>query len=263
MDTENKNEESLDKGEKNVNKKKKNGKLMIVLGILIILAGAGIIAYPFLSIYFHGRQTDELLEQAQSEINAAQSVTTTAELTTVTTSGNSDVQLTTASDDVQVATGTTVQTTTEKQNGDRLNGQTLIGIIEAPAIDLTYPVVEGAQKAQIDFAIGHMSGSADFGAKGNCALAGHRGGTSGQYFDDIGKLEKGDKVTLTNIDGDEFVYKVTESFSVEPTEVWVATDDLDNDGTITDDEKNGHWLTLITCQDNGSKRLVVRCSLIE
>ena len=51
----------------------------------------------------------------------------------------------------QVATGTTVQTTTEKQNGDRLNGQTLIGIIEAPGHDLTYPVVEGAQKAQIDF----------------------------------------------------------------------------------------------------------------
>lgn len=134
---------------------------------------------------------------------------------------------------------------------ERLRGQTLCGIIRIPDIDLTYAVVEGTKYENIGVAIGHFSSSVAFGAEGNCALAGHRGGTSGPYFKDIDKLVKGSEIILTDMNFDEYTYIVTDSFIVDPTDTYVA-EDLG---------KPGRYLTLVTCQDKGTKRLVVRAKI--
>lgn len=134
---------------------------------------------------------------------------------------------------------------------ERLRGQTLYGIIRIPDIDLTYAVVEGTKYENIGVAIGHFSSSAAFGAEGNCALAGHRGGTSGPYFKDIDKLVKGSEIILTDMNFDEFTYTVTDSFIVDPTDTYVA-EDLG---------RPGRYLTLVTCQDKGTRRLVVRAKI--
>lgn len=140
----------------------------------------------------------------------------------------------------------------EETRPDRLNGKKVIGLIEIEAISLIYPIVEGAETEDIGVAIGHMPDTAELGAIGNCALAGHRGGYSGPYFKKLDELKAGDEVVITNAKGNEFVYKVTEAMVVEPTEVWVAEDTGEGKAL----------LTLITCEEDGDKRLVVRCELV-
>ena len=108
-------------------------------------------------------------------------------------------------------------------------------------------MVEGTTDYNLGVAIGHMTNSVGMGEVGNCALAGHRGGTSGPYFKNINKLTNGDEIRLTDLYGNTYLYKVTESFLVEPNEVWVA-----------DSDTSQKMLTLITCQDNATKRLIVR-----
>ena len=133
---------------------------------------------------------------------------------------------------------------------ERLRGEQVIGIIEIPEIDLVYAIVEGTSDSSLGVAIGHMTGTAQLGQVGNSALAGHRGGTSGPYFKHLDKLSIQDEIKITNIAGEEYIYKVTESFVVEPTDVWVV-----------ENTKDETLLTLITCTENGSKRLIVRAKL--
>ncbi len=134
---------------------------------------------------------------------------------------------------------------------ERLRGQKLFGIIQIPKIDLTYAIVEGTSDYNIGVAIGHFSASVAIGAEGNCALAGHRGGTSGPYFKDIDELEEGDEIIMTDMTKTEYVYTVIGSFVVEPTDTYV----------VKDLEKEGQYLTLVTCTQNGTKRLIVRAKI--
>ena len=137
----------------------------------------------------------------------------------------------------------------EEENANRLGGKKVIGVIQIPKIELIYAIVEGADAAEIGVAIGHMDGTAKLGEIGNCALAGHRGGYSGPYFKNLDKLELGDDVVITDTDHKVYTYKVTETMIVEPEEVWV----------VEDTGEGVAMLTLVTCENSGEQRLIVRC----
>ena len=130
----------------------------------------------------------------------------------------------------------------------RLSGQKCVGVIACDKIDLCYAIVEGVEYANIGVSIGHFEESAGIGQEGNCALAGHNGGFYGRYFGDIKDLRKGDEIKLTDLLGQEFSYKVTESFKCEPTDIEV----------VGDLGEKGKYLTLVTCCENGERRLIVR-----
>ncbi len=130
----------------------------------------------------------------------------------------------------------------------RLSGQKCVGVIACDKIDLCYAIVEGVEYANIGVSIGHFEESAGIGKEGNCALAGHNGGFYGRYFGDIKDLRKGDEIKLTDLLGQEFSYKVTESFKCEPTDIEV----------VGDLGEKGKYLTLVTCCENGERRLIVR-----
>jgi sortase A len=97
-----------------------------------------------------------------------------------------------------------------------------------------------------------MKGTAEPGTKGNCVLAGHRGGIYGEFFKHLNKLKKKDKVKITDAMGREYNYQVYDQFVVEPTDVYV-----------TNSIKEEKTLTLVTCENNGTKRLIVRCRLTD
>lgn len=130
----------------------------------------------------------------------------------------------------------------------RLEGQKCVGVIACDKIDLLYAIVEGVEYANIGVSIGHFEESAGIGQEGNCALAGHNGGFYGRYFGDIKDLVKGDEIKLTDLLGQEYTYNVTTSFKCEPTDVEVV-------GEL---EEKGKFLTLVTCCENGNRRLIVR-----
>lgn len=136
---------------------------------------------------------------------------------------------------------------------DYLKGQKLLALIEIPAIDMTYAVVEGTERWNIRLSIGHFKDSAAIGQEGNCAVAGHRGGINGTFFKYLYKLKDGDEVILTSVDGKVYTYQVCDQFIVEPYEMWV----------VEDMEEEGAFLTMVTCTDDGTQRRILRAKLTD
>lgn len=267
-------------------KKKKKVSPRAVIGIIIILAGIGVFLYPICVQAYNKHEQEKMIAEIKAEILANMAEQNNAgdeEDTGDTGAGEEEQRVTpaptkaavpedeepqktpdekpepTSVPDNEILGDALAQVTDAPDDEDveeatkpnRLSGRKVIGLIEIEAIDLFYPIVEGTETEDIGVAIGHMTNTAELGAIGNCALAGHRGGYSGPYFKKLDKLKAGDKVVITNAQGTEFVYKVTESMVVEPTEVWVV-EDTGEDKAI---------LTLVTCEEDGTKRLIVRCEL--
>ena len=124
-----------------------------------------------------------------------------------------------------------------------------IGRIAIPTIGLDTTLYEGIWETVLDVGPGHWPGTADPGGWGNTVIAGHRV-TYGHQFRELARLVPGDQIIVTT-SGGAFTYAVTQSWVVDPSEVWIA------------DQQPGRTLTLFTCHPPGSEayRYVVRGEL--
>lgn len=221
------------------------------IGIAIIVVGACIFMYPIVKQAYARHVQEQLMHEIKQVITENMTEEDQGQPSTVTSQDNPTKTPTSTLEenytDLALMEGTQEEEETPETTKERLKNQKVIGIIEIDKIDLIYAIVEGTSDSNLGVAIGHMSETAALGQVGNSALAGHRGGTSGPYFKYINKLEEGDPIKVTDVEGIEYIYNVTESFIVDPTDVWVA------ENTTTD-----KLLTLISCTENGSRRLIVR-----
>lgn len=117
-------------------------------------------------------------------------------------------------------------------------------VVELPELDIKAPVLEGTDDDTLSIAAGHFKGTGAVG-EGNFCIAAHSSRIYREYFNNLKKAKKGDEIRLYRKDKTYVSYYVTESFIVEPDEVWI----LDDFGDCR--------ITLITCTDDGSQRLVV------
>lgn len=140
--------------------------------------------------------------------------------------------------------------TKSNEVNDYLKKQEIIGLIDISKIKVKMIVVEGTDWDNIRVTIGHMKQTKKFGQLGNCALAGHRGGTYGTFFKHIDKLEVGDEIVLTDLEGFTYKYYVYDKFITEPTDMAVIND-IEGERT----------LTLISCENNGAERLIVHAKM--
>jgi sortase A len=99
-----------------------------------------------------------------------------------------------------------------------------IARLELPTIGVDKIVVAGVEKNDLKKGPGHYPDTPLPGQLGNSAIAGHRT-TFGQPFFDVDKLENGDEIVVTTLDG-RFVYRVTGQEIVSPSDYQViATSD--------------------------------------
>lgn len=124
-----------------------------------------------------------------------------------------------------------------------------IAILEIPKINLKVVVAEGTEDEILRYAVGHFIETSTPEEGGNFALAGHRNFDTGEFFLRINKLESGDEIKVTTLDGTVYTYNVTSSFVVEPQDTYIL------------DETGQSIITLVTCTYDGSERLVVQGSL--
>lgn len=87
------------------------------------------------------------------------------------------------------------------------------------------------------------------GAEGNLVITGHDY-RSGAIFGRLNKMDEGDDVLLTGKDGKTYAYTVYAIDHIKPDEA----------GRLYDTEY-GSELSLLTCEDSGNGRLLVRCRL--
>lgn len=136
---------------------------------------------------------------------------------------------------------------------EKVNLGEAMGVIKIPKIDVELLVVEGVTSKDLKLGAGHMPQTALPGQTGNCAIAGHRSYTFDTYFNRLDEVEIGDKV-MVETPTQEYTYEVYEVFIVEPTDVEVLNQNMEES-----------ILTLITCEPivEATHRLIVRGKLME
>ena len=117
-------------------------------------------------------------------------------------------------------------------------------VVEIAALGIKAPVLEGTDQQTIAKAVGHFAGTGDFG-KGNYCIAGHSSPLYKEYFNSLKQAENGMTITLYDKQKNRYEYTVSDSFLVMPDQTEVLDDFGDN------------RITLITCNDDGTQRLIV------
>lgn len=231
-----------------------------VIGLIVFFVGVGVCLYPLIQDKYTSYKQEKMVEQVRDEIynqimNNNAKPTSAPEDNAEDNSGNvedednndeqkqQDVIEVEQHDDIQYI----------ESDIDSLKGQKIIGIVEIDKLDVTYPIVEGTNKDNLHVAIGHMVKTSGIGKEGNCVIAGHRGGALGEFFKRLDLLDEGDVIKLVDLSGTPHLYEVYDSFVVEPTRMDVTYNNDPYEKTIT----------LITCEANGTKRLIVKGKYIE
>lgn len=117
-------------------------------------------------------------------------------------------------------------------------------VIEIAEISVKAPVLEGTDNEILSRATGHFPGTGEVGS-GNYCIAGHSSTIYKEYFNNLKQIRTGMEISLYDKEKHCYIYTVSESFIVEPNETWILQD-------FGDDR-----ITLVTCTDDGTQRLVV------
>lgn len=133
-----------------------------------------------------------------------------------------------------------------------LETEQIYGIIEIPDIGIKYAIVEGTEKSNLRTAVGHMTETSDAGELGNCVIAGHRGGYYGTFFQNIDKLETDAEIRVTDLENNTYTYYVYEQKWIAPN-AWGEIAAIEGEKT----------LTLLSCEEEGELRIIVRARMKE
>ncbi len=126
-----------------------------------------------------------------------------------------------------------------------------IGRLVIPAIGVDETIRSGVSLEVIDLGVAHWVGTSAPGGPGNAVLAGHRTTRTAPFLD-LDRLRPGDLITVERLDGPPALYRVSDTFIVEPEDVWITY------------EFGRPMLTMFACHPKGSARfrIVVQADLI-
>ena len=122
-------------------------------------------------------------------------------------------------------------------------------IITIPKIDISYPVLSDTSDELLEISVNkYWPKDLKPNEVGNYCIVGHNY-RNGKMFGRLNELEYGDIVKLEDPSGRVLQYQVYNIYVVEPT-----------DTSCTSQLTNGRKeLTLITCTEYGTKRLIIKC----
>ena len=104
---------------------------------------------------------------------------------------------------------------------DFVEPEVIIGELVIPALLLTQTMYRGVTLPTLDKGVGYWPGTAMPGHVGNVVLGGHRVSKQ-KPFRNIDLLVPGDEIYLTTDEG-TFVYAVSGTQIIEPTDTWIIT----------------------------------------
>lgn len=135
-------------------------------------------------------------------------------------------------------------TTQEHSNEETTNG--LFGIIEIPKINLYYPVFSHLTEDLLKISPCKFYGNSP-DVNGNICIAGHNYDNS-LFFSKISTLSSNDEIFLFDNDGTQYIYYVQKIYEVEASDL----------SPILDYNQNEKMLTLITCNNFNSNRIILK-----
>ena len=197
-----------------------------ILAAIFIVAGLAAMSVPLFYHFYGNHKTNELIEQFEQNMEQEHKE-----------DGEKEEEKETEDTKASIS----------EEDAALLSSGDVIGLIEIEALELKYPIVEGADSKQLAYGIGHIPGTAAIGSIGNCVLAGHRGSRYGTYFKYLGRLSAGDTVKVMDKEGNVYLYEVVS---------WEVVGPYDNSVKAQGEETE---LTLLTCENSGTMRLIYHC----
>lgn len=199
-----------------------------ILAVIFITAGLAAMSVPLFYHFYGNHKTNELIEQFEQNVEQENKE-----------DGEKEEESENAAENAKAAIS--------EEDAALLSSGDVIGLIEIEALELKYPIVEGADSKQLAYGIGHIPDTAAIGSVGNCVLAGHRGSRYGTYFKYLNRLSAGNMVKITDKEGNEYLYEVIS---------WEVVGPYDNSVKAQGEETE---LTLLTCENSGTMRLIYHC----
>ena len=223
--------------------KKKKGKFISILLVLLLLVGLSLLLYPYVSNYWNSLHQTRAIA-AYAEAVAKQDKDQYNEILSAAQAYNASLL---GWNNTQPLDGD------RKEEYERLldvSGLGIMGYIEIPCIDCSLPIYHGTDESVLQVAVGHMEWSSlpVGGESTHCVLSGHRGLPSAKLFTNLDKLQPGDTFILRVLD-ETLTYEVDQILIVEPQET----------GSLRIEEGKD-YCTLVTCTPYGinTHRLLVR-----
>ena len=203
-----------------------------ILAAIFITAGLAVMSVPLFYHFYGNQKTNELMEQFEQNVEQERIEDDEKE-------EERERENETEAEDTEASIS--------EADAALFSSGNVIGLIEIEALDLKYPIVEGADSKQLAYGIGHISDTAAVGSMGNCVLAGHRGSRYGTYFKYLNRLSEGDTVKVMDKAGNVYLYEVVS---------WEVVGPYDNSVKAQGEETE---LTLLTCENSGTMRLIYHC----
>ena len=158
---------------------------------------------------------------------------------------------TTSKDDDAMYDGVDENTTEENGSSDKkvkkYNGVAVAGTIEIPATKLKCPIISQAEYSlkALETSVVELYGDG-LNQAGNTTIAGHNY-RNGTFFSNNKKLNIGDKIYITDLDGKRLAYTIYDKFETEENDADYMV--RDTQGAIE--------ISLSTCTDDSKARLII------
>lgn len=229
----------------------KYSSFLTVLLVIVIIAIVGCLAFGGYKVYQQFNSTKDANEFVNSFVE-----NNTNNITNTDTNNNTTVDENTAIDENN--SFNQVQDTPQGSGETSTGGATqtykgfkVVGTIEIPKINLSYPILATAGLKEIEVSVGMLWGPGP-NEPGNTLIIGHNY-RNGQFFANNKNLSIGDKVYITDLSGQRLSYTIYDKFET-------ATEDTE---FITRNTNGAREISLQTCTDDGSLRLVLlaKCDL--
>ena len=250
----NKAKRSNDNMSKEINKKKSNKsiKILLILSLIFVIIGTIILLYPNISNYFANKNHTELIRTYNKVIKESKKEDLEKEMRKAI-SYNENLSGEPVHDPFVKGSGYALP----KNYLEVLNvtDNDIMGYIKIPKISVFLPIYHGTSEEVLEKGIGHIqTTSLPIGGNStHCALTGHTGLPNAELFTRIDELIVGDIFYIYTLDK-ELAYKVYETKVILPNQI----DEL----KIT---SNDDLVTLVTCTPYGinSHRLLVKARRTE
>lgn len=123
-------------------------------------------------------------------------------------------------------------------------------VLEIPSLDILVNIYNGVNKDDLKKGVCRYENTSPLGGMGLTVICGHSSNRWDYVFNPLKNISNNADIIIWDEAGNKHIYKVVNTFIVEPNETWILEQDSDL----------GKKLRLFCCAENGKKRLVVEAT---
>ncbi len=201
---------------------------LLVVVIIAIVGLVGFFAYDAYQKHFISKDTEEFVDSFAQDMSIQ----------------DSDDSDNTEGDPNALNQIESSGTTTGKRKVT-YKGFNVLGTIEIPKTQVKYPILEKVTKKSIEVAVAVLYGPGP-NQPGNTVIVGHNY-RNGLFFSNNKKLSNGDKIYITDLDGNKLTYTIYNKYETTPEDTEY----------MTRNTNGAREISLSTCNDDSSTRIII------